>query len=61
MRTPDPALEEIWTVREQIAAEHGFDIDALYARYVALEAEAMKEREGGGRAEAATSEPPEAG
>ena len=43
MRPPDPALEEIWTVREHIAAEHGFDIDALYARYVALEAEHTKE------------------
>jgi hypothetical protein len=43
MRPTDPALEEIWAVRERIAAEHGFDIDMLYARYVALEAEHAKE------------------
>ena len=43
MRPPDPALEEIWAVREQIAAEHGFDIDALYARYVALEIQHKQE------------------
>ena len=36
MNNQDP-IEEIWRIREQIAAEHGYDVDRLFA--------AMREKE----------------
>jgi hypothetical protein len=32
--TGDPTLEEIWAIREQIAAEHGYDVRRLGEHYV---------------------------
>ena len=41
----DPALAEIWATREKIAAEQGFDVDALFAKYLRLEAAHVREKQ----------------
>lgn len=37
MKTENP-IEEVWRIRDQIAAECGYDVDRLFERIRALEA-----------------------